>query len=538
MIDIPVNVWMWVLAALPIAVLLVLMVQFRWGAASAAPIGLVIAVGVAAAFFQASEHVILVEAGKGLWNAFTVLIVIWPAILIYEVIHEADAFGIFRQGLQRISPNELIQVLTFGWVFVSFLQGITGFGVPVAVGAPLLVGIGVRPLWAVTIVLLGHAWANTFGTLAVAWEALVLETGISGALLSSTALWAAVFLWIFNLTTGVVICWWYGRGTAVRKGLPAVLFISLIHGGGQLIISQFNPTLSAFVPASIALGVVFLLGKLKWYREPWKVDASPVMDREFVEEEIASAESRRDLTVHQAFMPYYILIVITLGVLLVQPVRDFFGQVSLGFGFPETSTGYGMTTPAEESYSPIRPFTHPGFFLLVGGILGYYYFRLHNAVKLGSIRDVLRRTAEKSKPATIGIIGLVAMSRIMSGTGQVHVLAEGTAAALGAGYALISPMVGLLGSFITSSNLASNILFGNFQQTTATVLGLSQAAFLGAQTSGAAIGNTISPGNVILGTTTGGVLGQEGDVLRMIIPITLSVAIWSGLILVISSFLY
>ena len=38
-----------------------------------------------------------------------------------------------------------------GWIFESFLQGITGFGVPVAVGAPLLIGIGMKPVWAVVI---------------------------------------------------------------------------------------------------------------------------------------------------------------------------------------------------------------------------------------------------------------------------------------------------------------------------------------------------------------------------------------------------
>ena len=51
-------------------------------------------------------------------------------------------------------------------------QGITGFGVPVAVGAPLLMGIGVTPLWAVLIPLLCHSWGNTYGTLGMAWDAL------------------------------------------------------------------------------------------------------------------------------------------------------------------------------------------------------------------------------------------------------------------------------------------------------------------------------------------------------------------------------
>ena len=62
------------------------------------------------------------------------------------------------------------------WLFSSFLQGITGFGVPVAVCAPILIALGVQPLWSVIITLLGHAWANTYGTFALAWDALITQS--------------------------------------------------------------------------------------------------------------------------------------------------------------------------------------------------------------------------------------------------------------------------------------------------------------------------------------------------------------------------
>jgi lactate permease len=92
-------------------------------------------------------------------------------------------------------------------------------------------------------------------------------------------------------------------------------------------------------------------------------------------------------------------------------------------------------------------------------------------------------------------------------------------------------MIGILGSFVTSSNLASNILFAEFQQTTSEVLSLYKPSILAAQTAGGAMGNTLAPGNVLLGTTTAGILGKEGQLLAMIIPITLSIAGIIGLIL-------
>lgn len=526
----PVNLITWIVAALPIIVLLVLMVKFQWGASRAAPVSLAIAAIAALTLFRAPGNLVLLESAKGIWNAFTVLIVIWPAIMIYEVTHEAKAFDVFRVGIERISPNELLQILTVGWVFVSFLQGITGFGVPVAVGAPLLVGMGVHPLAAVVIALIGHAWANTFGTLAVAWEALVQQTGLAGsALFFPTALWAAFFIWIFNIVTGVAISWLYGRKEAVRVGLPAILTISLIHGGGQMVLSQVNPTIAAFVPACVALGAVFLLSRLPRYRDEWKVEESKVMDRELIAQEEAEAKEVH-MTLSQAFFPYFVLIAVTLLILLIGPVKALFGRVTLGFSFPETATAFGVVNPAVSIYSPFRPFIHAGVFLFVAACAGYLYFRSLGQLEAGSMGAVLGRTVQKTLPATIGIVALIVMSKIMSGTGQTDVLAVGTANMTGRFFPLLSPAIGILGSFMTSSNLASNILFGQFQQTTSGLLDLNQASILAAQTTGGAMGNTICPGNIILATTTTGILGQEGIILRRILPITISVAVLIGVI--------
>ena len=92
----------------------------------------------------------------------------------------------------------------------------------------------------------------------------------------------------------------------------------------------------------------------------------------------------------------------------------------------------------------------------------------------------------------------------------------------------------VLGAFMTSSNTASNILFGEFQLTTAKILNLDVAAILGAQTAGGAIGNTICPGNIILGTTTAGNLGSEGLILKKVLPLATVAAVLVGLILLVT----
>jgi lactate permease len=526
-LDLPITFVTWGLAVLPIAVLLTLLVAFHWGVAEASPIALLIALATGATLFGGSLPLLAGELAKGIWGGLAVMAVVVPAILIFEVTDEAGAFESFRCGMQKFSPDELFQVITIGWVFASFLQGVTGFGVPVAIVAPLLVGMGVKPFYAVFIPLVGHAWATTFGTLAVAWEALGFQVDLAGEALLSTTVWAGIFTWIMDFTAGLVICWVYAGLRGVRKGLAAIIAISLLHGGGQLILSQFNQVLANFLVSSAGLALAFVLGRTL-YKKASLHRESPIMDRDVTRDAKDMAEL--PLTLNQAFLPYYILTAITLFILLIPPVKHALGFLVVGFPFPETVTGRGFVNPAVDLYSPITVFTHAGVFLTVSSLAGYFFFKHKKVTHADSAARIFRNTMDKAAPATIAVILLICMSKVMGGTGQVLVLAQGTASATGQFYAVFAPFIGVLGAFMTSSCMASNILFGSFQQTMADILRMSPDVLLGAQTGGGAIGNVICPGNVLLGTTTAGILGTEGRLLKKLIPIGLAVALICGLI--------
>lgn len=529
--NIPINLFMWIMAFLPIIVLLILMIKFNWGATEAAPVGLVITIVTGLVFFKANIRLIAAESAKGVWNALIILIIVWTAILMYQVGDEAKAFLVIRNGMRKLLPNELLLVLAMGWIFESFLQGITGFGVPVAVGAPLLIGIGVKPLWAVIIPLLGQAWGNTYGTLGAAWDSLAMSAGLSAGSEEylATALWTAAFLWFWVAIGGFATCWFYGKGKAIKKGFPAVVLMAVIQGGGELLLSQVNTTICCFVPACISLIVILLLGRVKMYSEEWSIEDSPIMNREF--EGKASGIEAPDMSLIQAFVPYFLLSALTLIVLLVKPVNAVLGQISFGLSFPETSTGYGHVNAAVESFSPFTPFTHASMFLFISAIVGLFYYKRHGWIGDGGVKRIFVKSVSMTMPSGIAVIGLVIMSKIMDGTGQTVVLANGIANVLGKIYVILAPFVGLLGTFMTGSNMSSNILFGGFQVTTANLLNVDPSAILGAQSAGGAIGSAVSPSKIILGTTTASILGREGEVLKRILALTVPTTIVIGAIL-------
>ena len=538
--NIPVNFATWGMAVLPIVVLVVLMTRFHWSAMKAALVGLVIATFSALVFYKADDRMVAIEAAKGAWSALPILLVIATAILLYQVGRAASAFSVIKEGMSRLLPNELMLVLAIGWGFESFLQGITGFGVPVAVGAPLLIGIGVTPMYAILLSLLGPAWGNTFGTLALSWEALASSAGLASGSTEyyRAAFWASVFLLVWDLLIGFMICWLYGRGEAVHKGLPAVLAMAIVSGGGELVMSQFSPTLANFVPSAAGLIVLVLMGRMKMYREEWRVESSKIMVRQSntsedtrhpgdaTEETLSS-----NMTLLQAVLPYILLTIIALSILIVTPIHELLSQFQISISVPETVTGYGYVNEASYAFSPITPFTHASMFLLISALAGLVYYQRLGRIPSGAAKDIGAQTISMMKAPGMAVLLLVIMSKIMSGTGQTVVLAQGIAGVLGNKYLILAPFVGMLGTFMTGSNMSSNILFGDFQMTTSSLLGVNAAAVLGAQTGGASVGAAISPSNIMLGSTTANCPGKEGEVLKIMLVIAMPVAIGIGVFL-------
>jgi len=192
---------------------------------------------------------------------------------------------------------------------------------------------------------------------------------------------------------------------------------------------------------------------------------------------------------------------------------------------------YGYVNKAVDCFSPLAPFTHASMFLFVSAIIGLVYYKKHGWIGEGGTKRVFVKSVSMTMPSGIAVIGLVIMSKIMDGTGQTVVLANGIANVLGKVYIIFAPFVGLLGTFMTGSNMSSNILFGSFQMTTAKLLGANTAAILGAQSAGGAIGAAISPSKIILGTTTASILGSEGEVMKKLMAITIPATILIGAVL-------
>ena len=138
------NLVNWLLALCPVLAVLVLMVGAGWGGSRAGSAGFLVALALALTAFGGDAHLALVAIGKSVLLAIDVLYIVWMALFFYNVTNEAGAVSLIGRNLQRLTSDRAAQSLLISWIFVSLIQGVGGFGVPIAVVAPSACWLGLH----------------------------------------------------------------------------------------------------------------------------------------------------------------------------------------------------------------------------------------------------------------------------------------------------------------------------------------------------------------------------------------------------------
>ena len=493
----------WCLAAAPIALVLVLMVGFRWGGARAGPAGWFAALIIGAAVYQGGPELIAYSQLKGVLLTLYVLYIIWMALVLYQVVETAGAIKVIGSGIVQLTSDRVLQLLILAWAFSAFLQGVAGFGVPIAVVAPLLIGLGFDPVLAVASTAIGHSWSVTFGDIASSFNALIASSGLTGEALAP---WSAALLAIACFGCGLAPVHAFSGWRGLRRGAAAILIMGTSMALTQYLLATHRLwNLAGFVAGLVGLAVGVLTTRLPIYRRQAEVGAATTPGK-------PSPPPAMGLWL--AVSPYLLLIAIVSAAELWGPAHHLLDQVQASVRFPQTVTGLGWTTPAGLGRK-ISIFGHPGALLAYTSVLAYVIFRATGHLGSRHLPGIVHRTLRSAIPSSIGIASMVGMAMIMDHCGMTYTLAQGLSSVLGGLFPFLSPFIGLLGAFMTGSNTNSNVVFAPLQKSTAGLVGISALVILGAQTTGGALGSMLAPAKVIVGCSTTGLAGQEGRVMRI-----------------------
>src|SRR5512140_1506889 len=241
----------------PILLVLGLMIWRKWGAHKAGLAGWLAALAVGALAFGATPQLFWVSQAKGLLLSIFVLGVMWPALLLYHWVDRHGGIEAAARQLERAIADRGMCLVLLAWALSGMLEGLAGFGLPIAVVAPMLVASRVPAVRAVAAVAVGHSWAVTVGDMGVILQTLSAVVALP---VEDLVPWAGLLLGAACLACGWMAALILGEG----RQWPRIVVLSAVMGSSQYGLATAGlVALSAFGAGFMGLAAYIAWSKLR-----------------------------------------------------------------------------------------------------------------------------------------------------------------------------------------------------------------------------------------------------------------------------------
>src|SRR5664279_6421554 len=285
-------------AVVPIAVVLAMLGLLRRPAWQASLAGLVVAFAIAVLVWQFPLGLALNSAAAGaVFALWPVMWIIFNALLLYNIAVASGRFDAFRDWvLNHLPDDRRIVLVVIGFCFGALLEGIAGFGTPVAITSSLLILVGFPALEALVFTLIFNTAPVAFGALGVPITVLGAVTHLAPGTLGSMV---GRQLPIFALLLPFYVMWVYGGLRSLRALWPVLLVAGGSFATMQFVSSNYINYSLTDVLSSMGSLIATLL-----FLQVWK----PASDPEFVVNNVAPLLRRSAiLTAWQAWSPWIIV---------------------------------------------------------------------------------------------------------------------------------------------------------------------------------------------------------------------------------------
>ena len=511
-----------ILAAFPFILLFILLIVLHWPAIKALPVVWALTIPITMFAWQIEMIYIPASLIRGTFMAMEIILIILGAVWLLEILKRSKHMDTIQSFLAGISPDARIQGIIIGWLFVSLMEGVAGFGTPAAVAAPLLVALGFTPVLAVSVALIANSVATTFGAAGTPVLLGLGNLGLERGLLEHISQISAGFHLIASIIIPLAIVYLvvveYGKEKRKKINRPFVsmipfsVFAWVVFGIPYLFSALFiGPELPSIIAAILSLAIVSIAAHRGFL--------VPKERLAFSKKKAKKIPSSKALF---AALPYIMIVLLLMLTRTITPLRNLLQSI-------EISVSSILSSSMGFSYQPL--FT-PAFYFFLAGLLSVVIYRMRKDHIRSTLHDafIRVRTAFIALIFALGLVQLFMASENNAAgiQGMPMVLAESIGNLFGWLYPLVAPMVGVFGSFISGSNTVSNILFGAFQNESAIALGISIPIILALQAVGGAIGNMIAIHNVLAASATVGLHHKESIIIRKTIVVAIIYALVVG----------
>ncbi|MFT8644964.1 L-lactate permease [Gluconacetobacter sp.] len=486
-----------IVAVLPVLAVLILLGILRrpaWEAALAGlAIGLIAAVAVWRMPVGLAADAVLNGAVFALWP---VMWIVLSALLLYNIAVKSGRFDAFRAWLLTNLPNDRRVVLVvIGFCFGALLEGVSGFGTPVAITSSLLILVGFPALEALVFVLIFNTAPVAFGALGVPVTVLGAVTGLPAhtlaAMIGRQLPFIAIALPFYVMAL-------YGGRRSLRALWPLLLV-----AGGSFALSQFVSSNYLDYALTDVLSALGSLGATLIFLRTWR----PAPDPEFaIDASILNVQApTRTVASWQGWLPWLIASAVVIlwthfGVFLV-------GEQKIHW--PGLDNAIAITLYDSRPYAAVwvfQPLT-TGTAILISALITTLIVRLSLADFIACIGQTLRQ----AWLAVITVMLIIGLAYLMNYSGMAYTLGKAVAST-GHLFVFLSPFLGWVAVLLSGSDTSGNALFGNLQVVAAHQLHFDPVLFAATNSSGGVMGKMVSPQNIATGVAVTRLKGQEGVV--------------------------
>jgi lactate permease len=511
-----------IVAALPIATVLVALGIMRRPAWQASLAGLIVGLVIAMLFWQFPAGLAINSVAAGaVFALWPVMWLVFNALLLYNIAVISGRFDAFRDWVLVHLPNDRRVVLVvIGFCFGCLLEGISGFGTPVAITTALLILVGLPALEALTITLIFNTAPVAFGALGTPITVLAQVTDLPavklGAMVGRQLPFIALLLPFYVM--GI-----YGGLRSIRALWPLLLVAGGSFAVAQFVASNYIDYSLTDVLSALTSLIVTLLFLRVW---------SPAADPEFlISRPVAPASSASAaISPWQGWIPWVVVsaVVIVWTRLKVATI----GAQTIhwpGLHNAVFITLYNKAYAANWVFQPLGTGTAILLATLITAAL----------VGVGPGRYVyaIVKTWRQSRIAILTVALIVGLAYLMNYSGLNYTLGLGVASA-GIFFPMLSAFLGWVAVFLSGSDTSGNALFGNLQVVAANQLGLNPVLIAATNSSGGVMGKMISPQNIATGISVTNLQGQEGMVVARTFKHSIILTLLLGVLVVLQQYVF
>lgn len=463
---------------------------------------------------------------QGLHKTLPILWILFGALMLLNVLQKTGAIASINAGFRELSIDMRIQGVLVAYLFGALVEGVSGFGTPAMVTAPLLIALGFTPISAIVLALVANSTPAAFGAvgtpITVGLSNVAQDQGTHifshvAHTLTTIDLMAGAFMpTLLVLLMTLMLSPMKKKYSDWMEMLPWTLVVGFLYSGfawlysriiGYEFVSIITP-LTVLLLVMIALRFNFLLPQ-KLAHAPWRKLESTVKSTQIPK------HPDIEMPLWKAWLPYVIVVVLLLLTRTVPIIKLHLNNIfNLSWhsilGFKEINSEWAVL------YSP-------GFILSFAALAALL-------IQVRSIQPfipIAKDVFSTVKQTGLTLVVTLIMVQIFSNSGMnsggllsmPSYIANVLSASLSGVWLFITPFIGELGSFITGSATVSNLTFATIQADVALDSKLPVDVVLSGQVIGAAAGNMICVFNIVAVSGVVGLFGKEGLILRKtIIP--------------------